>query len=125
MLVHGPYAGKTTCPVSMVECYMAKGNLVGKFGLLFHPLTSDGKKLRSNGLLTYSRLRELLLDRLRVLRYPADQFSVHSLATAAADSGVPDRVFKCHGRWKSDIVKDGYVEGLVEGRLMVTQDLGI
>ena len=52
---------KPTCPVSMVECYMAKGDLVGKSGLLFFPLTSDEKKLRCNGSLTYSSLRELLL----------------------------------------------------------------
>ena len=121
--------GRPTCPVSMVERYMAKGELVGKSGLLFHPLTSDGKKLRSNGSLTYSRLRELLLDRLQVLGYPPDQFGVHSLraggATAAAGSGVPDRLFKRHGRWKSDTAKDGYVEDSVERRLKVTQDLGI
>ena len=106
---------KSTCPVCMVECYMAKG-AVGKSGLLFRPLTSDGKKLRSNGSLTYSRLCKLLLDCLRVLGYPADQFGVHSLrvggatAAAAAGSGVPDRLFKRHGRWKSDTDKDGYVE---------------
>ena len=121
--------GKPTYPVSMVERYMAKGDIVGKSGLLLRPLTSDGKKLRSNGSLTYSRLHELLLDRLRVLGYPADQFDVQSLraggATAAAGSGVPDRLFKHHGRWKSDTAKDGYVEDSVEGRLQVTQDLGI
>ena len=59
--------GKPTCPVSMVERYMAIGELVGKSGLLFRPLMSNGKKLRPNGLLTYLHLRELLLDCLRVL----------------------------------------------------------
>ena len=121
--------GRPTCPVSMVEQYMAKGEIMGKSGLLFRPLTSDGKRLRSNGSLTYSRLRELLLSRLQELGYPADQFGVHSLraggATAAAGSGVPDRLFKRHGRWKSDTAKDGYVEDPMEGRLRVTQDLGI
>ena len=121
--------GRPTCPVSMVEQYMAKGEIMGKSGLLFRPLTSDGKRLRSNGSLTYSRLRELLLSRLQELGYPADQFGVHSLraggATAAAGLGVPDRLFKRHGRWKSDTAKDGYVEDPMEGRLRVTQDLGI
>ena len=121
--------GRPTCPVNMVERYMAMGELVGKSGLLFRPLTSNGKKLRPNGSLTYSRLRELLLDRLRVLGYPAEQFGVHSLraggATAAAGSGVPDRLFKRHGRWRSETAKDGYVKDSVEGRLKVTQDLGI
>ena len=121
--------GKPTCPVNMVEQYMARGQLIGKSGLLFHPLTSDGKGLRSSGSLTYSRLRELLLGCLNTLGYPADQFGIHSLraggATAAAGSGVPDRLFKRHGRWKSDTAKDGYVEDSVQGRLEVTQKLGI
>ena len=121
--------GKQTYPMSIVECYMTKVDLVGKSGLLFRSLTSDGKKLRSNESLTYSCLRELPLDRLRVLEYPADQFGVHSLrqggATAAAGSGVPDRLFKHHGRWKSDTAKDGYVEDSVEGQLKITPDLGI
>ena len=86
---------------------------MGKSGLLFHPLTNNGKKLRPNGSLTYSRLCELLLDCLRVLGYPAEQFGVHSLraggATAAEGSGVPDRLFKRHGRWRSEMAKDGYV----------------
>ena len=54
---------------------------------------------------------------------------MHSLraggATAAAGSGVPDRLFKRHGRWRSETAKDGYVKDSVEGRLKVTQDLGI
>ena len=121
--------GKSTCPVNMVECYMTKGELVGKSGLLFRPLSSDGKSLRSSGSLTYTRLRELLLGRLQALGYPAEQFGVHSLravgATAAAGSGVPDRLFKRHGCWRSDKAKDGYVEDSVQGPLKVTQNLGI
>jgi pyocin large subunit-like protein len=30
-------------------------------------------------------------------------------ATAAANSDINDRVWKRHGRWKSDSSKDGYV----------------
>ncbi|KAL5497418.1 hypothetical protein EMCRGX_G013885 [Ephydatia muelleri] len=42
---------------------------------------------------------------------------MHSLraggATAAANAGVPDRLFKRHGRWKSESAKDGYVKDSV------------
>ena len=100
---------------------MAMGELVGKSGLLFLPLMSNGKKLRPNGSLPYLRLHELLLDRLRVLGYPAEQFGIHSLraggatATACAVAGVPDRLFKRYGRWRSETAKDGYVKDRVEG----------
>ena len=40
----------------------------------------------------------------------------HSLrnggATAAANAGVPDRLFKRHGRWASEPAKHGYVQVL-------------
>jgi hypothetical protein len=42
------------------------------------------------------------------------RYCLHSLrsggATAAASAGVDERLFKNHGRWKSDSAKDGYVK---------------
>ena len=46
-------------------------------------------------------------------------------ATAAANNGVPDRLFKRHGRWKSDKAKDGYVEDSARHRLTVSQQIGL
>ena len=54
---------------------------------------------------------------------------MHSLragrATAAANAGVNDRMFKRHGRWRSESAKDGYVKDSVERRLSVSKQLGI
>ena len=44
-------------------------------------------------------------------------------ATAAANAGVEDRLFKRHGRWKSASAKD-YVKVSVERRLEVTRQSG-
>ena len=56
-------------------------------------------------------------------------FGTHSLisggATAAAKFGVPDRLFKQHGRWKSENAKDGYVERSLKELLSVSKNLGI
>ena len=41
--VLGAHTGRPTCPISMVEHYTAIGELVGKSGLLFRPLTSNWK----------------------------------------------------------------------------------
>ncbi|KAH3702743.1 hypothetical protein DPMN_077769 [Dreissena polymorpha] len=38
-------------------------------------------------------------------------------ATAAANNGIPDRLFKRHGRWLSETAKDGYVKSSVDERL--------
>ena len=55
-------------------------------------------------------------------------FSWHSFrsggASAAADGGISDRMFKCHGRWRSENAKDGYVADLLESRLAVSLSLG-
>ena len=57
------------------------------------------------------------------------QFGMHSLraggATAAANAGVPDRLFKRHGRWRSESAKDCYVKDSVDSRLSVSKSLGI
>ena len=80
--------------------------------------TKNGELLRASGSLTYSRLRELLRIKLAQLGYNPDEFGVHSLqaggAMKAANAGVPDRLFKHHGRWKSEAAKDGYIEDSVE-----------
>ena len=56
-------------------------------------------------------------------------FGMHSLraggATAAANAGVPDRLFKRHGRWWFESAKDGYVKDSVEKWLSVSKNLGI
>ena len=38
---------------------------------------------------------------------------------------VPDRLFKRHGRWRSENAKDGNVEDSLEERLRVSRSLGI
>ena len=61
--------------------------------------------------------------------YVGYQFGMHSLraggATAAANAGVPDRLFKRHGRWRSESAKDCYVKDSVDSRLSVSKSLGI
>ena len=56
--------------------------------------------------------------------YPAEQFELHSLraggATAAANAGIQDRLFKRNSRWKPDTAKDGYIEDSTDRRLSVS-----
>ena len=85
--------------------------------------------MQKGGSLSYSRLRELLLEKISSLGMDPKLFGMHSLqaggATAAANAGVLDKLFKRHGRWKSESAKDGYVKDSVESRLEVSTNLGI
>ena len=126
------HTGTPTCPVSMMQRYFSMGQLVhDSQDYLFRGImhTKSGECLRKGGGLSYSRLRELLLEKISSLGMDPKLFGMHSLraggATAAANAGVPDRLFKRHGRWKSESAKDGYVKDSVESRLEVSKNLGI
>ena len=123
--------GSDTCPVAMLEEYISRGGIdLASQLYLFRPIAGPkGQKLRNAGQLTYSRLRELLKHKLEELGFPSAEFGVHSLraggATAAAGRGISDRLFKKHGRWRSETAKDGYVEDSLEQRLLVTEQIGL
>ena len=59
-------------------------------------------------------------------------YDLHSLRsggiTAAvrnSRTSIPERLFKIHGRWRSDSAKDMYVAESLENRLHVTKYLGL
>ena len=63
--------------------------------------TRDGYRLRASGGLSYSRVRELVLEKLVALglNKRSGYISLPSGgASAAAQAGMPDRLFKRHGR---------------------------
>ena len=87
------------------------------------------KNGRDSNHISYSRLRNLFSKKLLFLGFPAQELGLHSLrsggATTAANAKVPDRLFKRHGRWKSENAKDRYVKDSVESRLEVSKSLGL
>ena len=108
-----------TCPVDMLECYFAMAGLSASSKLhLFRGIihVKAGDHLRAAGSLSYTRMRELVLAKLSQLGYDPKLFSLHSLrsggASAAANAGVADRLFKHHRHWQSEAAKDGYVRTL-------------
>jgi hypothetical protein len=119
------------CPFSILSRYV-KGASIGlsSTALLFRSVyfCKSKKKyvLRSTGL-SYSRAREIVLAAFTSLGYPVKNIGLHSLrsggATAAANAGVRDRLFKRHGRWKLDKAKDGYVKDNLHSLLSVSKAL--
>ena len=120
------------CPVSILQKCMAYARIRPEDTcLIFWPVvkTKHGEKLRESGSLSYTRLRKCFKEKLESLGFLAESYGLHSLmvggATAAANGGVPDRLFKRHGRWKSDFAKDGYVKDSLHARLSVSSNLGL
>ncbi|XP_065916352.1 integrase/recombinase xerD homolog isoform X1 [Dysidea avara] len=124
--------GSATCPVSKLEEYIRRTQISWRDQrFLFRPIckTKLGDRLRESGSISYTCLHRLFKNKLRNLGYDPKDFGLHSMrvggATKAANAGVPDRLFKRHGRWKSENAKDGYIEDSLEHRLSVTKQLGL
>ena len=120
------------CPVQMLRRYMELASVGSDpekylFRGILH--TKSGTKLRSAGGLSYTRVRELVMEKLTQIGLDKSKFGLHSLrsggASAAANAGVPDRWFKRHGRWRSENAKDGYVKDKLVDRLSVSQNMGL
>ena len=124
--------GSSACSVAMLEHYYDMAALPKLSKLrLFRGIvvTKSGERLRSQGSLSYTRLRELFLSKLSELGFNPKQFGLHSLrsgsASAAANAGVPDRLFKHHGRWRSESAKDSYVKDSMTSLMSVSESLNL
>ena len=72
-----------------------------------------GHRIRENSkAISYSTLREHFIEAFKPYVSDILRCGLHSLrsggATAAASHGIPDRLFKGHGRWLSESAKDRY-----------------
>ena len=128
--IHSPI-----CPVQTLCLYIKRATLTHNYGnYLFGAVTrwknSGEYTLRStNKPITYTATITDALDLIaKIVLNPRD-FGLHSArsggATVAANTGVPDRLFKRHGRWVSEREKDGNIEESIDNLLKVTQNLGL
>lgn len=125
--------GRVTCPVAMAQKYFEMGKLIPTSKeRMFRAISSSkkGESLRPSGSLSYTRMREIVLEKIHKLGYNEKEFGLHSFraggATAAANApGLSERNFKRHGRWLSEGAKDGYVKDSERSRLKVSESLGM
>jgi hypothetical protein len=110
----------------MLKSYLLQANIANNSQeFIFRSVTfcksTNTYLLRRSSPLSYTRARESL-------GFDKSKFGLYSLraggATAAANAGINDRLFKKHGRWASDFAKDGYVCENINEKLLVTQNLG-
>jgi integrase len=93
-----------TCPVNMLKRYLELAGLHDNSdeGFLYRPLTyfksSNSHQLKPEGKMSYTRCLELFKQALVSVGLDPKKFGLHSLrsggASAAANVGVPDRLFK-------------------------------
>lgn len=121
------------CPVKILIKYLNMANIDENSDMyIFRPVNFCKKSQKftlrkGNTCISYTRARELIKEALALLGFDAKKFGTHSFrsggATSAAKQNVPDRLFKMHGRWKSESAKDGYVSESLHKRLSVSKML--
>ncbi len=126
--------GTKLCPVTTLEQYIRKAELTLEDEYIFRNVSywkskKDYRLRKGNSPVTYSSMRDNLKKTLGKIGKDVTEFSLHSLrsggATAAANRGVKDRLFKRHGRWKTETIKDGYVKDNLHALLSVSLNLGL
>ena len=113
----------------MLQKYMKTAGLsITYTDFLFRPCyISKGVSniIKTNKRLSYTRVRECILSKLKLVA-PSLNLGTHSLKASGANAaaiviGISERCFIRHGRWKTDIAKDGYIVCSFERRLMITK----
>ena len=125
--------GNPTCPFGMLSRYAKlSGDSLNSTQFVFRSLykRKDGRyALRDGSNLSYSRARELFINKFRAIGLDMRLYDLHSLriggATAAANNDLPDRVIKKHGRWKSENAKYIYCREDIQHQLLVTLNIGL
>ena len=84
---------------------------------------------KANKKLNYSRARECIVKKLKLVA-PELDLGIHSLrasgaSTAANAEGVNEKCLKRHGRWKTDVAKDGYIKDSLSKKLSISKTLNL
>ena len=102
---------KQTCPYLLVQRYhVAASFSAASEELIFSPFVflraAGAYKFHGSVPLSYTRAREIVLSAFDSTDLPKKDYSLHCLraggAFAIANVRMPDRLFKRHGRWKSN-----------------------
>jgi hypothetical protein len=119
------------CPVRLVEDLLVRGEYAahGPGPLICSITVSSSRQTLRASQPSYSTVLSWFKLGAQLLELEPSAFGTHfgrrGGATRAANVDVPDRLFKEHGAWRSERVKDAYVVSSLQNRLSVTANLGL
>ena len=121
-VVLSAYRGSPACPVSLARRLLARAR-PAPGAALFSAVR--GEAYASSAPIPYGELRSLFLEKFAAIGLDTSKFGTHSCraggATLAANLGVPDRMWREHGGWRSLRAATGYVKSSHESKLAVTR----
>jgi hypothetical protein len=123
--------GGPFCPVSLLHRLLEAGQyrLYGNGPLIRSTIINPPAQRIKTSAPCYSTVNAWFKEAASILGLDPQFYGTHSGrrggATGAAAHDVPDRLFKGHGRWRTDRAKDMYVREKLQARLSVTRNLGL
>ena len=127
--------GGNYCPVAILKKYLSKAGFAGYSDKYVFRAISRHKNIKkrvlvkSNSQISYNTIRSAVLNAFTAIGEDRSNFGTHSMraggASAAANGGVSDRLFRKHGRWLSERSKDRYVAEDLANKLFVSRNLGL
>ena len=127
-------AGLTSncCPVQWLRKYLTAAKILhnpNTFVICRLFKTKIGHNAHGNKPISYSSARGSFMGHLSKIVDNTTIYGLHSLrsggATAAANSGISDRLIAKQGRWSSNSSRDGYIKDNPDKRFKVSKSLGI
>ena len=119
------------CPVKWLNIYLEKLRLKDPENFIICRLakTKKGHSVFRQHSISYAAARNSFLKHLSQIVDDTSIFGLHPLrsggGTAAANSGVTDRLIAKQGRWSSTSSRDGYIKDSTAKRFKVSASLGI
>ena len=125
--------GRSTCPYKALRKYLGMAKITRSdkvYVFRAATRTKAGAYLKQiNWPISYTTARKNILSAIDSIGLNKKLFGTHSFrrggATHSCRNGISDRLFKKHGRWRSDNAKDGYVSEDLETKLTVSRNLEI
>ena len=122
-----------TCKIpAKYYVYVVRTNVTRDGESMFRAVARTKHRQRLSNInepISYQTLRKATLELVHKAGLDPTILGTHSMrsggATAATNNGVSDRLFKRHGRSRSDRAKDGYVKYDLEARLSVSRSPGL
>ena len=127
------YVGATggpTCPVRLISRYFTMCQFKDYEYLFCNVDHKSNSRLSSvNKPISYSNARDCFRRIMCTTSSEVSNFTLHGLrhgdATAAARAGVPERVIKRQGRWKSDRCKNLYIATDSDEQATISSAIGL
>lgn len=120
--------GSTYCPYNMLFQYCQLAEFDDAHYIFcrftFFKKSKEYSIAEFNIPISYTRMREIFIFMCKQIKLDSSKFGLHSLrsggTSAAAESGVPDRLIKRQGRWKSEKSKNTYIKESVSNKLLAS-----